>query len=117
MSTLGHSLTEYTYRHIGFECNGSSHIRIGRLLLPFFVTSRRTLDRADDNNQWIIAVTLITVSDLHTTRRVRGRRDPFRGHYQVESLTGAGHLSNDNTGALKPARRGQKPHIHQKGQQ
>ena len=46
---------------------------------------------------------------------VRARRDPLRGHYQVGSLTGAVHLSNDNAGVLRPAQRGQKPRVEQKG--
>lgn len=31
------------------------------------------------------------------------------------SLTGAVHLSNDNAGVLRPAQRGQKPRVEQKG--
>lgn len=47
--------------------------------------------------------------------RVRACRDPFRGQYQVGSLTGAVHLSKDNAGVPRPAQRGQKPRIEQKG--
>jgi hypothetical protein len=42
-------------------------------------------------------------------------RDPIRGHSQAGSLTGAVHLSNDNAGVLRPAQRGQKPRVEQKG--
>lgn len=65
-------------------------------------------------------------------RRVRGRsrtrrrrrrapdslvtsRDPIRGHRQVGSLTGAVHLSKNNAGVLRPAQRGRKPRVEQKG--
>ena len=41
--------------------------------------------------------------------------DPLRGQNQVGSLTGAVHLSNDNAGVLRPAQRGQKPRVEQKG--
>ena len=34
---------------------------------------------------------------------------------QAESLAGAAHLSNDNTGVLKQARLDQKPCMDQKG--
>lgn len=43
------------------------------------------------------------------------RRDPIRGHCQVGSLTGAVHLSKNNAGVLRPAQRGQKPRVEQKG--
>ena len=39
----------------------------------------------------------------------------YRGKIQVGSLTGAVHLSNDNAGVLRPAQRGQKPRVEQKG--
>ncbi|KAJ8865483.1 hypothetical protein PR048_033773 [Dryococelus australis] len=42
-------------------------------------------------------------------------RDPIQGHCQAGSLTGAVHLSNDNAGVLRPAQRGQKPRVEQKG--
>lgn len=41
--------------------------------------------------------------------------DPIRGHYQAGSLTGAVHLSKNNAGVLRPAQRGQKPRVEQKG--
>jgi hypothetical protein len=41
--------------------------------------------------------------------------DSIRGHRQAGSLTGAVHLSNDNAGVLRPAQRGQKPRVEQKG--
>ena len=44
-----------------------------------------------------------------------GMPDPFRGQYQVGSLTGAVHLSNDNADVQRPAQRGQKPRVEQKG--
>lgn len=43
------------------------------------------------------------------------RRDPIRRHCQVGSLTGAVHLSKNNAGVLRPAQRGQKPRVEQKG--
>ena len=43
------------------------------------------------------------------------RRDPIRGHCQAGSLTGAVHLSKNNAGVLRPAQRGQKPRVKQKG--
>jgi hypothetical protein len=43
------------------------------------------------------------------------RRDPIRGHCQAGSLTGAVHLSKNNAGVLRPAQRGQKPRVEQKG--
>lgn len=42
-------------------------------------------------------------------------RDPVRGHCQAGSLTGAVHLSKNNAGVLRPAQRGQKPRVEQKG--
>ena len=42
-------------------------------------------------------------------------RDPIRGHRQVGSLTGAVHLSKNNAGVLRPAQRGRKPRVEQKG--
>ena len=42
-------------------------------------------------------------------------RDPFRGQCQVGSLTGAVHLSNDNSGVLRRAQGGRKPPVEQKG--
>ncbi len=42
-------------------------------------------------------------------------RDPLRGQCEAGSLTGAVHLSNDNAGVLRPAQRGRKPHVEQKG--
>ena len=42
-------------------------------------------------------------------------RDPIRGQYQAGSLTGAVHLSKNNAGVLRPAQRGQKPRVEQKG--
>ena len=42
-------------------------------------------------------------------------RDPLRGHCEAGSLTGAVHLSNDNAGVLRPAQRGRKPRVEQKG--
>ena len=46
---------------------------------------------------------------------LRRRRDPLRGHCEAGSLTGAVHLSNDNAGVLRPAQRGRKPRVEQKG--
>ena len=43
------------------------------------------------------------------------RRDPLRGQCQAGSLTGAVHLSKGNAGVLRPAQRGQKPLVEQKG--
>lgn len=43
------------------------------------------------------------------------RYDPLRGQIQVDSLTGAVHLSNGNAGVLRRAQRGQKPRVEQKG--
>lgn len=48
-------------------------------------------------------------------RRFMLPRDPIRGHCQAGSLTGAVHLSNNNAGVLRPAQRGQKPRVEQKG--
>lgn len=42
-------------------------------------------------------------------------RDPIRGHCQAGSLAGAVHLSKNNAGVLRPAQRGQKPRVEQKG--
>ncbi|KAE9523114.1 hypothetical protein AGLY_016482 [Aphis glycines] len=42
-------------------------------------------------------------------------RSVFRGHRQVGSLTGAVHLSKNNAGVLRPAQRGRKPRVEQKG--
>lgn len=42
-------------------------------------------------------------------------RDASRGQCQAGSLTGAVHLSKDNAGVLRPAQRGQKPRVEQKG--
>lgn len=42
-------------------------------------------------------------------------RDSIRGHCQAGSLTGAVHLSKNNAGVLRPAQRGQKPRVEQKG--
>ena len=41
--------------------------------------------------------------------------DSARGQYQVGSLTGAVHLSNDNAGVPRPAQSGQKPRVEQNG--
>ncbi|CAH1114860.1 unnamed protein product [Psylliodes chrysocephalus] len=41
--------------------------------------------------------------------------DSIRGHSQAGSLTGAVHLSKNNAGVLRPAQRGQKPHVEQQG--
>ena len=41
--------------------------------------------------------------------------DPLRGQRQAGSLTGAVHLSKGNVGVLRPAQRGQKPRVEQKG--
>lgn len=46
---------------------------------------------------------------------INPRRDPIRGHCQAGSLTGAVHLSKNNAGVLRPAQRGQKPRVEQKG--
>ena len=43
------------------------------------------------------------------------RADPSRRHYQVGSLAGAAHLSNDNAGVLRWAQWEQKSHVEQKG--
>lgn len=48
-------------------------------------------------------------------RRFTLLRDPIRGHCQAGSLTGAVHLSKNNAGVLRPAQRGQKPRVEQKG--
>lgn len=53
-----------------------------------------------------VAATLVTV---------KLPRDPVRGHCQAGSLTGAVHLSKNNAGVLRPAQRGQKPRVEQKG--
>ena len=50
-----------------------------------------------------------------TVRRHMLPRDPIRGHCQAGSLTGAVHLSKNNAGVLRPAQRGQKPRVEQKG--
>lgn len=50
-----------------------------------------------------------------TDRRNMLPRDPIRGHCQAGSLTGAVHLSKNNAGVLRPAQRGQKPRVEQKG--
>jgi hypothetical protein len=42
-------------------------------------------------------------------------RDPSAGPRQAGSLTGAVHLSNSNAGVPRPAQRGQKPRVEQKG--
>ena len=41
--------------------------------------------------------------------------DPLRRQRQAGSLTGAVHLSNGNAGVLRPAQRGRKPRVEQKG--
>ena len=52
---------------------------------------------------------------LESNRRPRAVGDPLRGHCEAGSLTGAVHLSNDNAGVLRPAQRGRKPRVEQKG--
>ena len=52
---------------------------------------------------------------LESNGRPRAFRDPLRGHCEAGSLTGAVHLSNDNAGVLRPAQRGRKPRVEQKG--
>lgn len=42
-------------------------------------------------------------------------RDPIRGHRQAGCLSGAEHLSKNNAGVPRPAQRGQKPRVEQKG--
>ena len=42
-------------------------------------------------------------------------RDASRGQCQAGSLSGAEHLSKDNAGVPRPAQRGQKPRVEQKG--
>ena len=54
-----------------------------------------------------------TLSAKH--RALRGLCDSTRGHCQAGSLTGAVHLSKSNAGVLRPAQRGQKPRVEQKG--
>lgn len=46
---------------------------------------------------------------------LRGTCDSIRGHCQAGSLTGAVHLLKVNAGVLRPAQRGQKPRVEQKG--
>ena len=48
-------------------------------------------------------------------RRYLLSRDPIRGQCQAGSSTGAVHLSKNNAGVLRPAQRGQKPRVEQKG--
>ena len=48
-------------------------------------------------------------------RFLTSRRDPAVGQCQAGSLTGAVHLSKNNAGVLRPAQRGQKPRVEQKG--
>jgi hypothetical protein len=60
------------------------------------------------------------ISDAHEwineiPTRLTLPRDPIRGHCQAGSLTGAVHLSKNNAGVLRPAQRGQKPRVEQKG--
>ena len=43
------------------------------------------------------------------------RADSVQGQLVAGSLTGAVHLSNDNAGVLRPAQRGRKPRVEQKG--
>ena len=52
---------------------------------------------------------------LESSGPPREARDPLRGHCEAGSLTGAVHLSNDNAGVLRPAQRGRKPRVEQKG--
>ena len=52
---------------------------------------------------------------LESSGGPRALRDPLRGHCEAGSLTGAVHLSNDNAGVLRPAQRGRKPRVEQKG--
>ncbi len=52
---------------------------------------------------------------LESSGRPCAVRDPLRGHCEAGSLTGAVHLSNDNAGVLRPAQRGRKPRVEQKG--
>ncbi len=55
------------------------------------------------------------VDVLQSDRRYMLPRDPIRGHCQAGSSTGAVHLSKNNAGVLRPAQRGQKPRVEQKG--
>ena len=48
-------------------------------------------------------------------RAFHGLCDSIRGPCQAGSLTGAVHLSKANAGVLRPAQRGQKPRVEQKG--
>ena len=52
---------------------------------------------------------------LTQLQRLCALQDPLRGHCEAGSLTGAVHLSNDNAGVLRPAQRGRKPRVEQKG--
>ena len=60
-------------------------------------------------------VVLVRGAIFRTSSGVGLRRDPIRRHCQVGSLTGAVHLSKNNAGVLRPAQRGQKPRVEQKG--
>lgn len=60
-------------------------------------------------------VVLVRVAIFHTSSGVGLRCDPIQRHCQAGSLTGAVHLSKNNAGVLRPAQRGQKPRVEQKG--
>lgn len=62
----------------------------------------------------VLAYVCVVLSGV-TDRRYMLPRDPIRGHCQAGSLTGAVHLSKNNAGVLRPAQRGQKPRVEQKG--
>ena len=55
------------------------------------------------------------VSVLPGEGRSGKSRVGVRGQCQMGSLTGAVHPSNDNAGVPRPAQRGQKPRVEQKG--
>ena len=57
----------------------------------------------------------VGIAERRYGRRYTLPRDPIRGHCQAGSLTGAVHLSKNNAGVLRPAQRGQKPRVEQKG--
>ena len=71
--------------------------------------------RAYVDGRAVRAVCVVGVSVWHSVRRFMLRCDLIRGHCQAGSLTGAVHLSKNNAGVLRPAQRGQKPRVEQKG--
>ena len=76
---------------------------------------RRRLSRCSRAKRAEWREAAVVFGSRSSDRRHMLPRDPIRGHCQAGSLTGAVHLSKNNAGVLRPAQRGQKPRVEQKG--